>query len=353
MFIRYNNGTKYYEYDTSAAQNGSGPWAVLPLDGHFTPGTVPPNVALLNRSPQVFVSGQAIDGKFMLGNSTGGYIVFYNPAAVADARKWHMFSAAAGHITLYPVNDPETAALNSGLTLDRAGNLVTVGNIQGVGLYGTSLNINGNNSVVWMLDPTSPVNGKNWRFVNYSDGQLRLESLTDANVAQAHAFIAAPSGITSFPNYTVHSAGAYFPTTTSNPGLLDRYEEGTWAPTVISDGGGGATTYTTRVGTYLRIGSVVHLTWEIVVATANWSDGNYIIADLPFICRNTAHGGVDYIVLTVPFVNVQAHLPANSASISMPLMTAATTTNHAGYVRISSIPAGGTVRGNITYRTDT
>lgn len=32
-FIRYNDTGKYYEYDTSAAKDGSGPWLILPIDG--------------------------------------------------------------------------------------------------------------------------------------------------------------------------------------------------------------------------------------------------------------------------------------------------------------------------------
>lgn len=31
-FIRYNESSKYYEYDTSAGKDGSGPWLILPID---------------------------------------------------------------------------------------------------------------------------------------------------------------------------------------------------------------------------------------------------------------------------------------------------------------------------------
>lgn len=39
-FIRYNNGGPYYEYDSSVAQDGSGPWLLLPIDAsQITQGT--------------------------------------------------------------------------------------------------------------------------------------------------------------------------------------------------------------------------------------------------------------------------------------------------------------------------
>lgn len=41
MYIRYNSTIKFWEYDTSAAQNGTGPWILLPVDPAKLTGTFP------------------------------------------------------------------------------------------------------------------------------------------------------------------------------------------------------------------------------------------------------------------------------------------------------------------------
>jgi hypothetical protein len=65
MFIRYNETNKYYEYDTSVGQNGSGPWIILPIDYtqlvNVPPATLPPNIAYTDFG-NLFTVGQTING---------------------------------------------------------------------------------------------------------------------------------------------------------------------------------------------------------------------------------------------------------------------------------------------------
>lgn len=62
---------------------------------------------------------------------------------------------------------------------------------------------------------------------------------------------------------------------------LDDYEEGTWTPTL---GNVSAPTFTSRNGTYTKIGSIVYLTCEIIVASGlDTSDGSAVyIQGFPF-----------------------------------------------------------------------
>ena len=62
---------------------------------------------------------------------------------------------------------------------------------------------------------------------------------------------------------------------------LDDYEEGTWTPTL---GNVSAPTFTSRNGTYTKIGRIVYITCEIIVASGlDTSDGStFYIQGFPF-----------------------------------------------------------------------
>jgi len=71
------------------------------------------------------------------------------------------------------------------------------------------------------------------------------------------------------------------PNTSSNPNMLDDYEEGTFTPTIRPDGTGTAWTATSS-GKYTKIGDTVFITGKIAY-TAKTSTGNFAwMANLPF-----------------------------------------------------------------------
>jgi hypothetical protein len=64
-------------------------------------------------------------------------------------------------------------------------------------------------------------------------------------------------------------------------------DSGTYVPTMLGETTPGATTYTTQVGAWERIGNVIHVT-GYVVWTAATGTGNMNIS-LPFTARSTAN----------------------------------------------------------------
>jgi len=73
--------------------------------------------------------------------------------------------------------------------------------------------------------------------------------------------------------------GIAFPATqvaSSNVNTLDDYEEGTWTPSL-----GGTATYTTQIGTYTKIGRVVHVTVSLAVLALGTGSATQING-LPF-----------------------------------------------------------------------
>jgi hypothetical protein len=87
-------------------------------------------------------------------------------------------------------------------------------------------------------------------------------------------------------------AGVTFPATQSastDANTLDDYEEGTWTPTVVGETTAGTTTYSSRTGTYTKIGRQVTCCATIVF-TATTGTGFMKVGGLPFTVA--APGGV-------------------------------------------------------------
>jgi hypothetical protein len=99
---------------------------------------------------------------------------------------------------------------------------------------------------------------------------------------------------------TTSGAGITFPATqsaSSDANTLDDYEEGTWTPTLTTDGGTPPTvsSYTTRTGTYTKIGNLVIATCSIRATVSNVGVGSAVATGLPF----TSAGFLDGVALGI------------------------------------------------------
>ncbi len=119
--------------------------------------------------------------------------------------------------------------------------------------------------------------------------------------------------------------------TATTSGLLSRYEEGTWTPS-FSAAGTPAFTYATQVGTYTKIGRVVHFQAKLILN--GWGAGGpgnvnpVTIITLPFLAVNTAHMAYGVTVgyagaLNVAVVNILASIDPNTQAINLYKLTAA------------------------------
>jgi hypothetical protein len=70
-------------------------------------------------------------------------------------------------------------------------------------------------------------------------------------------------------------------TGTSTSGTLDDYEEGTWTP-AFTFGTSGSVTYTTQLGTYRKVGSLVFVSIALNIASVSSPTGAVTINNLPF-----------------------------------------------------------------------
>lgn len=83
-----------------------------------------------------------------------------------------------------------------------------------------------------------------------------------------------------------------FPATqnaSSNANTLDDYEEGTWTPAITFGGGSTGITYTTQVGTYVKIGQFVYVQCNVTLSAKGSSTGVADVTGLPFTTLNSAN----------------------------------------------------------------
>jgi hypothetical protein len=116
------------------------------------------------------------------------------------------------------------------------------------------------------------------------------------------------TNIDSSGNFTINSGnlvigtsgkGIDFSATANSSGtmtseILTDYEEGTWVPTITFGGGNTGMTYASRVGRYIRVGSIVHVTAQISLGSKGTSTGSAALTGLPFTVASSAYSASAY-----------------------------------------------------------
>ena len=80
-------------------------------------------------------------------------------------------------------------------------------------------------------------------------------------------------------------AGISFPATqsaSSDANTLDDFEEGSWTPAIAFAGGSTGITYSSRAGTYTKIGKLVHAGFYFTLSSKGSSTGSASVTGLPF-----------------------------------------------------------------------
>ena len=91
------------------------------------------------------------------------------------------------------------------------------------------------------------------------------------------------------------SGGVYVGGTASANKLHD-YEEGTWNPTIVGNSGASGQSYNIQNGTYVKVGSFIHATFDVQLSTMGTLSGTYVvIGGLPFAGKSSNLGGTALI----------------------------------------------------------
>ena len=145
-----------------------------------------------------------------------------------------------------------------------------------------------------------------------------------------------------------------FPSTqnaSSDANTLDDYEEGTWTPSITSSGGGAAT-YSTQTGRYIKIGKQVFCSGVIDLATAGTlGAGTISVSGFPFTVNNSvasrATGACSWANFATSFINVLLRMAENTTTADVVGATAATATN--SNVSVANFGGTGGIRFGVTY----
>lgn len=87
---------------------------------------------------------------------------------------------------------------------------------------------------------------------------------------------------------------------TGTANQLDDYEEGTWTPAIVSTG---TYTYSARAGSYTKIGRMVHIAFNINLASVSGQSGSIYIGGLPYsavsgaVIQNAFKGSIETVNL--------------------------------------------------------
>jgi len=179
------------------------------------------------------------------------------------------------------------------ITIDSSEN-VQIGTTSGYGKV-TIEHASGINNGLTLSSSSATANG-NITGIQFSQGSnvtrpraaIFAESVTSQSVAGHGADLCfatrgAPDGSTISTSdekvRILSSGGITFNGDTSSANALDDYEEGTWTPTL---GPGSGQSYASQVGTYTKVGNVVHCWVDLSLSAVGSITGSARILGLPF-----------------------------------------------------------------------
>ena len=132
----------------------------------------------------------------------------------------------------------------------------------------------------------------------------------------------------------------------------DFYREGTWTPTYTGNTTDPTVTYTVQIGNYIRIGNLVHASFELDANTFSGGSGNLQISGLPFTSKDDvrATGVCQYERFNLDGrTQAVLHLPGNQTVITP--LEEGDNIDLSG-IDMASFVGSRKVRGSITYITD-
>ena len=133
---------------------------------------------------------------------------------------------------------------------------------------------------------------------------------------------------------------------------LDDYEEGTWTPTIRGDTGDPTINYIVRRGYYSKVGSLVHVWFDIAWNSKSGGTGNVLINQLPFNTGSGYYHGGGCLAHGSGFTEA-AGARGIYANASSNFFYFVKTNSNSSVVQTSNVANNGHLIGNLTYRTGT
>jgi len=174
-------------------------------------------------------------------------------------------------------------------------------------------------------------------FTTKTDG-VDTNAANDINALQDEV-TAVETGLLS-TGLTLTSGQIIFPAT-QNPSAgvntLDDYEEGpsagSWTPVIGGIGGTSGQTYSSQIGTYIKIGRFVVVIFDVTLSAKGTITGVVQIQGLPFTCSSTGtfagfSGTFEFVTLATNWISVYG-MPVSGTTTANVLGTAAAAVSNA------------------------
>lgn len=118
----------------------------------------------------------------------------------------------------------------------------------------------------------------------------------------------------------------------ANVNTLDDYEEGTWTPIITGSTSASGQTYATQVGSYTKIGRVVHIQGRVTLTAKATITGNVAIGGLPFTSDTTTNNYSSCVIgsfggMTTNVVRLSAYIQPNDTKAILVMLAAAGTSD--------------------------
>ena len=120
----------------------------------------------------------------------------------------------------------------------------------------------------------------------------------------------------------------------SDANTLDDYEEGTWTPSLTFGGGSTGLTYTTRFGSYTKIGRLVTVTAQILLSSKGSSTGQARLGGIPFPFNAAASYGTG-----IPAIHFASMATTGIASVGA--------VGYNGYSTLDIVASSGATSGTV------
>jgi len=224
-------------------------------------------------------------GRLLVGTSTAR-----SPNAVSAALQLESTGVSGSSVTLTtnssasPGSCPYLVFSRSGGSSNGSNTIVssgdTLGSIDFIGADGNDIN-NLAVRISAQVDNTPGSNDMPGRIVfsTTPDGsavpveRMRIDSSGNVTLNGGNLILSSGAGI----DFSANSNAAGM---TSE--LLDDYEKGTWTPSLTGDSGGSGQTYSVRNGFYVKVGTLVHVCFEVNLTNKGTISGYPIITGMPF-----------------------------------------------------------------------
>ena len=258
-----------------------------------------------------------------------------------------------------------TLSINDTITVEGAGNVGIGTTPSPQNLIAGSLDLNGGASVfgydkrAYLASNVYYEAPGGWKVKEAGYGAFMLAGLTNGDFGFYTTTQGTSANATVTDSRSLHIASGGLATFSSGikfgtGDTLDAYEEGTWTPSLLGTSGGAAS-YTSQEGSYIRIGKQVTVNFELIFTKGTLSGGTLRLNNFPYVLNSTSARPVSALLFDNLLTTLYNPLlqGAKGTYLADLIGDNGATSGHSGLSINTYLSTGSmTMRGTLTYETN-